>query len=437
MGKVWAVIRREFQERVRSRQFLIGTMLGPVLLGALFVMPVLLQRNTRAKRIVVVDVSSSGFGARVEGILRLATRNDKPTGEKRYIVDRVVVGDRALEQVRDSLVARIDRRDLEGEGVDGILVADDLALTRDTIEYYGANVGSPAEMGALNRNVRQAVLLEKLTRNNVDPQMLASLAKPVELTTLRVSQGEMTGQSGEASFLLAYIMSFVLYMALLLYGMQVLTSTVEEKTNRINEVLVSSMTPFQLLLGKVVGVGSVGLMQLTIWASAAYALSSQKAAIARMLGASPDAIASIPIPSIPIGVFVVFLLFFLLGFFFYAAAYAAVGSSCSTVQETQQAAMPLTLLIVAGLFLMFRLLDEPSGTLGRVLSLVPPFAPFVTPVRNSLGALPVGDLLTSIVAMVLGVLGMAWIAGRIYRTGILMYGKRATFREMFRWVRAG
>ena len=254
MRKVWAVIRREFQERVRSRQFLIGTMLGPILLGLLFVMPVLLQRNTRAKRIVVVDVAQSGFGARVENVLKLATRNDKPTGEKRYIVNRVVVGDRPLDQVRDSLVARIDRRDLEGEGVDGILLADDLALTRDTIEYYGANVGSPAEMGALNRNVRQAVLLEKLTRNNVNPQMLASLAKPVELTTLRVSQGTMTGQSGEASFLLAYIMSFVLYMALLLYGMQVLTSTVEEKTNRINEVLVSSMTPFQLLLGKVVGV---------------------------------------------------------------------------------------------------------------------------------------------------------------------------------------
>jgi ABC-2 type transport system permease protein len=177
-------------------------------------------------------------------------------------------------------------------------------------------------------------------------------------------------------------------------------------------------------------------MQLTIWASAAYALSSQKATIARMLGASPEAIASIPIPTIPPGVFVVFLLFFLLGFFFYAAAYAAVGSSCSTVQETQQAAMPLTILIVAGLFLMFRLLDEPSGTFGRVLSVVPPFAPFITPVRKSLGALPPGDLVISVIAMVLGVLGMAWVAGRIYRTGILMYGKRATLREMLRWVRA-
>jgi len=341
-----------------------------------------------------------------------------------------------MELVRDSLVARVDRRELGAEGIDGLILVNEAALTRDTIQYLGANVGSPAEMGALNRSLRQAVLLEKLTRNQVNPQVLASLAKPVALVTLRVSQGTLTGQTGEASFLLAYIMSFVLYMALLLYGMQVLTSTVEEKTSRINEVLVSSLTPFQLLLGKVLGVGSVGLIQLTIWASAAYALSSQRATVARLLGAPPEAIASIPIPNIAPNVFVVFLLFFLLGFFFYAAAYAAVGSSCNTVQETQQAAMPLTLLIVLGLLLMFRLLDEPSGTLGRVLSLVPPFAPFVTPVRNSLSPLSPGDLLASVAAMVVGVLAMAWVAGRIYRVGILMYGKRATFREVVRWVRA-
>jgi hypothetical protein len=185
-------------------------------------------------------------------------------------------------------------------------------------------------------------------------------------------------------------------MALLIYGMQVMTSTVEEKTNRINEVLVSSLSPFQLLMGKVLGVGSVGLLQLSIWAGTAYVLSSQRERIGRMLGAGPEAVAAMPIPVIPAEVFAVFLLFFVLGFLFYAAAYAAVGSACNTVQETQQVSAPLTVLIVVGLMLMFRLLDEPSGTMGRIMSLVPPFAPFVTPVRNSLspplgrGPRPVG-----------------------------------------------
>jgi ABC-2 type transport system permease protein len=223
-------------------------------------------------------------------------------------------------------------------------------------------------------------------------------------------------------------------MALLLYGIQVMSSTVEEKTSRINEILISSLKPFELLLGKVLGVGSVGLLQLGIWAGTAYALAANRVAIAKALGASPEAITAMPIPDIPANTLAVFLLFFLLGFFFYAAAYAAVGSSCNTVQETQQASMPVTILVAVGMMLMFRLLDEPNGQMGRVLSLVPPFAPFVTPVRNSLSPLPMGELLMSVAAMVAGVLIMAWVAGRIYRVGILMYGKRASLGEMLRWV---
>jgi len=427
--KVWAVIRREFLERVRTRQFVIGTILGPILLGALMILPALMARNTGVKRVAVVDASGTGLGVRVEASLRAATRDGKP----RFEVVRVDAAGRDLTAVRDSLVGRIDVRGVE-EPLHGVVLVTEDAFARDTLEYLGSNVSSMSDMGALSRTLNQAVLGEKLTRNGIDPGMMQALVKPIEVRTQKVSQGKLTGESGEASFALAYVMSMVLYMALLMYGMQVMTSTVEEKTNRINEVLVSSLTPFQLLLGKVVGVGSVGLFQLTIWLGTAYGLSSKKEAIGRMLGASPEAITSMPIPSIPLNVFVVFLLFFLLGFFFYASAYAAVGSSCNTVQETQQASMPLTLMIVVGLLLMFRLLDEPSGTMGRVMSLVPPFAPFVTPVRNSLSPLPLPDILLSVAVMILGVLAMTWLAGRVYRVGILMYGKRPTMREMARWI---
>jgi ABC-2 type transport system permease protein len=436
MHKIWAVIRREFVERVRTRQFLIGTVLGPIFMGALVVLPVLLQRNTRVKRLVVLDAAQGQLGSRVEQALRTATRNDKPNGEKRYAVERLVLGDRALGPMRDSLVAVTDRSDLGPASIDGVVVLTESAITKDTAQYLGANVGSPAEMSALQRAVRQGVLLEKLVRAGIDPALMMSSVRPIELETQRISKGELTGQSGEASFALAYVMSLVLYMALLLYGIQVMSSTVEEKTSRINEILISSLRPFQLLLGKVLGVGSVGLLQLGIWAGTAYGLTANRVAIAKALGAAPEAITAMPIPDISANTLAVFLLFFLLGFFFYAAAYAAVGSSCNTVQETQQASMPVTLLVAVGMMLMFRLLDEPNGQMGRVLSLVPPFAPFVTPVRNSLSPLPLGELLTSVAAMVVGVLAMAWVAGRIYRVGILMYGKRASFAEMFRWIKA-
>ncbi len=432
MHKVWAVIRREFIERVRTRQFVIGTILGPVLFGALMVVPILLARNTGMKRVAVLDGSEQGLGDRVADALRSSTRD----GKQRFEVERVPLGGRDLTAMRDSMVSRVDRRELGDASFHGVVVVTEQTLETDTLEYFGSNVSSMTDMGVMSRVLNQAVLREKLTRNGLDAETMMRLVRPLELKTEKVSQGELTGESGEASFALAYVMSMVLYMALLLYGMQVMTSTVEEKTNRVNEVLVSSLKPFELLMGKVIGVGSVGLFQLTIWLGTAYALSAKREAVGRMLGASPEAVTAMPIPSIPLSVFVVFLLFFLLGFFFYASAYAAVGSSCNTVQETQQASMPLTLLIVMGLFLMFRLLDDPSGGLGRVLSLVPPFAPFVTPVRNSLSPLPLTDLLASAGVMVLGVLGMTWLAGRIYRVGILMYGKRPTLREMFRWVKA-
>ena len=436
MRKVWAVVRREFLERVRSRAFVIGTVLGPVFMGVLFLLPILLQQGTGPRRIVVLDAATGGFGVRVVEALSQATRGDEEDSLPRYVVVRVPADGR-LEAVRDSLVALTDRRDLGARALDGVLVVTDEALVTDTLRYLGSNAGSLDDMRELSRTLRQAVLTEKLSRSGIDLAVLVNTLKPVELTTSKVTKGRLTGQSGTASFLLAYVMSFMLYFALLLYGVQVMTSTVEEKTTRINEVLVSSLRPFELLLGKVIGVGSVGLLQLGIWAGVAFLLGSFRGGIAELLGAPPEAAAALPIPEIPFGLLMVFLLFFVLGFFFYAAAYAAVGSSCNTVQETQQASMPVTIFILLGLMAMFRLLNEPNGQLAQIMSLVPPLAPFVTPVRHSLSPLSLPEMSLSVAATVLGVLGMAWIAGRIYRVGILMYGKRASIREMVRWVRVG
>jgi len=433
MRKVWAVVRREFLERVRTKQFVIGTLFGPVLMAAVFVAPLLLERSTRPKRIAVLDTSEGRFGRRITDALERAARDGGSDSARRYqVVHRPAAG--RLEQVRDSLVALTDRSSLGSAALDGVLVVTEDALDSDTIVYLGGNAGNLPEMAALRRILVPAVLTEKLARSRMDASDLLETIQPVELQTIKVSQGRLTGESGNATFALAYIMAFVLYMALLLYGVQVMTSTVEEKTSRISEVLVSSLRPFELLLGKVVGVGSVGLLQLSLWAGAAYLFGAGRGLFAGLGGA----VAQVPwlsIPRIPLGALLVFLLFFVLGFFFYAAAYAAVGSTCSTVEETQQASMPVTLVILTGLFMMFRLLDDPNGELAQILSMVPPVAPFVTPVRNALSPLPLPELILSVIVMALGLLAMAGLAGRIYRTGILMYGKRASLREVLRWLR--
>jgi ABC-2 type transport system permease protein len=197
------------------------------------------------------------------------------------------------------------------------------------------------------------------------------------------------------------------------------------------------MRPFELLLGKVIGVGAVGLVQLAVWAGTAMALTRFRTQLAGLFGVAPDALRTMPIPDVSPGLLAVFLLFFVLGFLFYASLYAAVGSTCSTVQETQQASMPVTMTIAVGLILMFSLFGEPNGSLARLLSLLPPFAPFMTPVRHALVRLPPVEIALSALTVAAGVVVVAWVAGQIYRTGILMHGRRASLREVWRWLRAG
>jgi ABC-2 type transport system permease protein len=437
MHKLFAVIRREFMVRVHTRAFVISTILGPVLMGFLFVFPMLLESRDRApKRVVVLDAASGEFGARVTDALAAARRGDGPNATPRYEVMRVQAGVGNLASL-DSLIALTGAKSDVPGAIVGLVLVTDSVIDTGRLHYFGSNVGSLSEMGDLQRTIRQAVIAERLGREGVDPSVLARATAPVSLETSRVSNGQLSGESGESSFILAYVMSFLLYLALLLYGTQVMGSVVEEKSNRIMEVLVSSLSPFELMFGKVVGVGSVALLQLGIWTGSAKLLTSQRAAIAGLLGASSTDAMSMPIPTISGTLLAVYLTFFVLGFFLYSAAYAAVAATVSTQQEAQQAAMPVSLCIVAGLMLMFGLLDEPNGTLARTMSLIPLFAPFVTPVRYSLSPLPLSEVLASAGVTALGVVAVAWVAGRIYRVGILMYGKRASIAEIFRWIRTG
>jgi ABC-2 type transport system permease protein len=436
MRKILAVIRREVLTRVRTRMFLIGTILGPILLASLVVLPVIIAgRDRDARRLVVLDTDGGGLGARVELVLSASRRGDKPDGAPRYVVTRVEAQGR-VQAVLDSLVSLTGLRDLAASPT-GVVVVGEEALVTDTLRYYGANAQSEGDMRVLDATLATAVRLERLAREGVNPAVVGRAMLPIEVTSQRVSQGRLTGESGESSFILAYAMLMILYITLLLYGQQMMTTVIEEKSSRINEILVSSLRPFELLLGKVIGVGAVALLQVGIWAGAAFLLARYRLEIATMLGATPDAMMSAPIPAIPPDLLVVFLLFFVLGFLLYSALFAAVGATCSSLQEVQMAAMPVTLIIAGGFIVVISLLDDPTGSTSRIMGLVPIYAPFVTPVRWSLDAMSVGELLVSLVVTVLGVLGVAWIAGRIYRTGMLMYGKRPSLAEIWRWVRVG
>ena len=435
MHKIWAVMRREFLEKVRTRAFIIGTVLFPVLMIGLTVLPILLdRRETEPKRVAIVDGASGDVGMKVTEALA-AARREGDNGAARYSVVRVPARDR-VESVRDSLVA-ITGVQLEGvEGLDGILVLTDESVDGGRIPYLGVNVGSMADMRKLETELQTTLRQERLRRAGIDVFIGMKASREVDVVAQKVTSGKLTGESGALSFMLAYIMGLILYMTMLLYGVQVMNSVMEEKTNRIAEVLSSSVKPFEMMLGKVLGVGGVGLLQLSIWGGTAMLVTTYRAPLARLFGASPDALTGMQLPSVRPDLLAVFLIYFVLGFLLYAAAYAAVAAMCNSQQEAQQANTPVTLCIVAGFMAMFSLLNEPSGSLARTLSLIPVTAPFVVPVRYSLAPIPIPELLLSMAVTLAGVLFVVWVAGRIYRVGILMYGKRPKISELWRWVRS-
>ena len=228
-------------------------------------------------------------------------------------------------------------------------------------------------------------------------------------------------------------MWLILYMAIIVYGVQVMGAVVEEKSSRVVEILVSSLKPFELLTGKVIGVGGVGLFQLLIWAVAARVLLSQQELIAGLLGFewSGEAFA---LPEVPVASLVVLLLYFVLGFFLYSTMFAAVGAMSNSEAEARQAQTPVVMLIVIPALMAFSAINDPDGSLARTVSLVPFSSPIAMPMRWAAAAVPLSDLAQSVAYLIGTSVVVTWIAGRIYRVGILMYGKRPTPRELLRWV---
>lgn len=437
--KTLAVVRREFVERVRTKAFIIGTILGPIFFGAMAVIPgLILSRQSTGQRVVVVDGTRNDLGERILANLAAAKLGTGADAKPLYDAVRVAAAGR-VQEVVDSLVPKTGLSKRGAQSLDGMLIVDESALTTGKLRYYGKNVGSLEDMRQLRSSLTPLMISERLRSVGVDPAVAMSAAAPIALDTRKIAEGHLTAESGTSTFLLAYAMGIILYMALVLYGTQVMTSVIEEKSNRIVEVLVSSLTPFQMMLGKVVGVGLVSLVQLSIWAGAFLFLQKNQGKILGMFGvasAGSGGIGSI-LPTMDPMLVVVFLGFFVLGFLFYSAIYAAIGSMCNTVQEAQQLQSPVMIMTLTGWFSAFALLRDPTSGFAKVASLIPPLAPFVVPVRYSIARIPLPELALFLATMVLGLLLVVWLTARVFRVGILMYGKRASFKDLFRWVRAG
>ena len=438
MKKIWAIVRRELVERVRTKAFLLSTFLFPVFIVGMMVLPALLMTGTeRTKRIAIVDGTTDNLGAQLQA--GLASRTFRKAGEDlpRYDI-ALVQADGRVDAIRDSLVAMTGySREEMPETLDGVLVITDATMEGGDAAYLGGDAGSLEGVGDLQRALSNVLMQTRLSNAGVDPAIVGRALTPADVDAQKVTDGRLTGESGAASFILAYAMGFLLYFGIFLYGQQTATSVIEEKNSRIMEVLASSLTPFQMLLGKIVGVGLTGLLQLGIWGGVLFLAGSQRTRLAELFNVDPTAMTSIPIPAFPPDLLAIFLIYFALGFLIYGALFAAVGSMVNTIQEMQQFIFPVMMLIIVAFFGMFAVLNDPTAGIGVTFSFIPFFAPIVMPVRWSMASVPTGELVLSLAGMIVGVLAVAWFAGRIYRTGILMYGKKPSVREVFRWIKAG
>jgi len=417
--KIWAVIRREFVERIRSKWFWFSALLGPVFFGAMIVVPVLFAGAGGTRRIAVVDATTGAFGERVAAGLR---------DGKIFRATRVPAG----AGVVDSLTQLVGAKQL-----DGFLILTDAVVETGTAEYRASNVSSFRDVAELQDVLARLAMAARLERQGVDPALVGRAQLRISLETKKISGSTTTGESAAQSFALAYVMGVVLFLVITIYGVNVMGSVVEEKTTRIVEVLVSSLRPFQLMMGKVLGVGAVSLFQFVLWGLGAKLLLSQRRALLADLGGVEEARQVFQMPHLTAATLGVFLSYFLGGFFLYSAMYAAVGAMSSNEQEARQAQQPVMFLLLVAYVSMFGLTNNPESTYAVTLSLIPFTAPIAMPVRWAASTVPAGELGASLGLLAAGIVAVTWMAARIYRVGILMTGKRPNIKELVRWIRAG
>ena len=447
MTKLLAVIKREYIQRVRTKFFVIATILGPVLMAGFAVVPALMFgiKAGGPTRLAIIDQTGRMY-ERVARELTTGRRQNKNTTPEKptepqvrtndpkeqanqsgqmfqgsYVLEEIKLDDRPLDEVRRQLDLRIQRREL-----DGYIILPPNLIKDEQPEFRARNAADLFTQNYVENSISRAVRAQRMVEAKIDEKAVEKMSEPVNLKTTGAG-GEVS--RGEASFYLAFGMGLLIYMSVLLYGQFVLGAVIEEKETRIAEILFSSMRSFSLMMGKLIGVSLVALTQLSIWGLAFLLFS--------LFGAGMLAARGVPIsmPHISWMVFVYFVLYFLLGYFIYATVYAVVGSMVTTTQEGGQLALPIVLLLVTGFYLSFSIIRSPNSSLAFWASMFPFFAPITMMVRIVTETPPLWQIVLSLGIGLATAVGLIWLASRIYRVGMLMTGKKASIPEVWRWLR--
>lgn len=445
IGKIQLVAGREYSIRVKKKSFIFTTILTPILFAALMIVPsvvMLMGGNEEIRKVVVVD--NSGVVA--------------PT-----LVDTEIVDYEVLQGVSvDSLKANF-----EATGAYAIVEISQLDENKNvSITAYSAKQMNMELKSSIKRSANAALEAYKLESYDIEnlDKILEDVKSDVQLSAYTIgNDGDAKKSMVEISMALSYIMSFFIYIFVFMFGNMVMNSVIQEKSNRIVEVIVSSVKPFDLMLGKILGVAGVAVTQFLIWVLLTVVLVFGFQAImgpelftagadqmTQMAGVDAEAmVAAAAAPSGPLAdimgalsqinfpyIIGCFLIYFVLGYLLYAAMFAAVGSAVENEADTQQLTLPISLPLIIGLFIMLHTFEHPESSLSFWASMIPFTSPMVMLARIPFeGAVPTWELLLSIGLLFVTFLAIVYLSGKIYRVGILMYGKKATWKDLWKWLK--
>ncbi len=424
MSKIISVIKREYIQIVRTKGFIIGTILGPVLMAAFIVVPIIVQFVSvdKQENIGVVDLSGEVF-------MELDKKLDQKLkdGSRRYILQKF-----EIEENVEQLLEKLNKKVLEKELTAYIHIPEN--ITKGGVaEYVSEHVSDFDKQGNINQALSSIIIEKRLRGEGLDPEKIGQYMRPVKLDTKKVTTRGVERDVG-GTFIIAFVLALILYMTVIFYGQIILRGVIEEKSSRVVEIVLSSLRPFQLMAGKILGIAAVGFTQYAIWALFGIAATRYSGNVVSRF--FPEA-AGLQIPTIPAYIFIYFIIFFILGYFLYGTMYAGIGSMVNNEKEAQQLVMPVTMFLVVPIMLMWFIIRNPDSSVSVVLSLVPFFSPILMLLRISVLLPPFPQIAASIVLLILTTVLMIWVSAKIYRVGILMYGKRPGFAEIIKWMRYG
>ncbi len=439
-NKIWIVAKREYLTRVQRKSFIVVTLLTPIGIAvfSLLIGWMMSEGSKSDQRVVIHDDT---------GIIQPMAAEDKDFPYEFSEKNIDVLKDEFGSMGYDLLVH--------------IPAMQDSSTNRLSASYYSNEKPSLVLLESIEATIGDKIESYRMRKSNIDQKLLDSFIADVNLENGRMDPGNPSGsaEAGKLNIILGTalggLMGFLMYLVIFIYGSMVMRSVMEEKLSRIVEVMVSSVRPIQLMMGKLIGVGGVGLTQLALWAilipifltvAAAFlpgAEMSQMNSMGQVTQVDPDSFNSFSGRQIIDAIFnlnwwlilPVFILFFLGGYFIYSSMFAAIGSAINEdMGEGQQLMLPIVIIVLIAFYMLFPVLSNPNGSLAVFASLFPLFSPIIMPARLAFDP-PWWQIVASIVIMLLTVWFFIWLTSRIYRVGILMYGKKATIREMIKWLR--